>query len=345
MENEKQGYVYGILFVAVIVFASLYFAGLDVIKHFHISALLIGIILGAVLSPVFRKSKKDLELGVSFSAKKLLRLGIILYGFKVTLNEIGSIGINGLLIATIVVVFIMIIGFYIGTRFFGLDRDIALLVSGGSAICGAAAVLALETSIKSEAYKGVVAVGTVIIFGLFAMFLYPLLYGLFLHNYLNESQMGVYIGATLHEVANVVGASASIGDTASASAITVKMIRVILLVPLLLLVPLFITKSHHVGRKRNLHIPWFAFMFLGVVVLNSYIYSLAGHFMNTDTIKQMISVLIFICELSLTFAMVALGLQIDLKKFADSGKGAFGLAFVLFAILMVGGFFLTKILI
>lgn len=345
MENEKVSYTHGVMFVAIIVFASLYFAGMEIVKNLHISVLLIGVILGALLSSIFRRSKKILEPGVNFSAKKLLRLGIILYGFKVTLNEIGSIGVNGLLIAFIVVVLIMALGFYIGTKIFGLDRDVALLVSGGSAICGAAAVLALESSIKSEPYKGVVAVGTVIIFGLFAMFLYPLLYSLFLHNYLSEGQMGVYIGATLHEVANVVGASASVGDVASASAITVKMIRVILLVPLLLLVPLFIVRGHHVGRKRSLHIPWFAFMFLGVVVLNSYIYPIAGHFMEAETIKQAISVLIFICDLSLSFAMVALGLQIDIKKFLDSGKGAFGLALVLFVILMVGGFFLTKILV
>lgn len=345
MENEKQSYLYGILFVAVVVFASLYFAGLKIVQDLHISALLIGVILGALLSPVFRKSKKDLELGVTFSAKKLLRLGIILYGFKVTLNEISSIGWNGFLIALIVVVAIMIIGFYVGTKFFGLDRDVALLVSGGSAICGAAAVLALESSIKSEPYKGVIAVGTVIIFGLLAMFLYPLLYSLFLHQYLSESQMGIYIGATLHEVANVVGAGGAIGDSASASAITVKMIRVILLVPLLLLIPFLMMQSHHVGRKRSLHIPWFAFMFLGVVVLNSYIYSLGGLILDPQKITSIIDGLKFICDLALIFAMSALGLQIDIKKFLSSGGKAFGLAFFLFIILLVGGFALTKLLV
>ncbi|RDU72831.1 YeiH family putative sulfate export transporter [Helicobacter anseris] len=345
MENEKPSYLYGILFVAVVVFASLYFAGLKIVQDLHISALLIGVILGALLSPVFRKSKKDLELGVTFSAKKLLRLGIVLYGFKVTLNEISGIGWNGFLIALIVVVAIMAIGFYVGTKFFGLDKDVALLVSGGSAICGAAAVLALESSIKSEPYKGVIAVGTVIIFGLLAMFLYPLLYSLFLNQYLSESQMGIYIGATLHEVANVVGAGGAIGDSASASAITVKMIRVILLVPLLLLIPYLMMQSHHVGRKRSLHIPWFAFMFLGVVILNSYIYSLSSFILDPQKVTSIIDGLKFICDLALIFAMSALGLQIDIKKFLSSGGKAFGLAFFLFIILLVGGFFLTKLLV
>ncbi len=343
-DEEPSSYLYGILFVAVVVFASLYFAGLDMMKQLHISALLIGVILGALLSPIFRKSKKDLELGVNFSAKKLLRLGIVLYGFKVTLNEIGSIGFNGFLIALIVVVSIFVLGVYIGRKFFGVDRDIAFLVSGGSAICGAAAVLALESSIKSEPSKGIVAVGTVIIFGLLAMFLYPLLYALFLHHYLDATQMGVYIGATLHEVANVVGAGDAISIEASKAAITVKMVRVIMLVPLLLLVPYFITHSHQAGRKRSLDIPWFAFMFLAVVGLNSSLPLLYG-FIPEQVVMSTTDALRFVCDLALIFAMAALGLQIDMKKFLGSGGRAFGLAFVLFVVLLVGGFFLTKFLV
>lgn len=343
-ENSVSRYLNGVLFVGVIVCASLYFANLEIMKNLHISALLIGVIIGAILSPVFRKSKIDLEAGVVFSAKKLLRFGIVLYGFNVTLSEISSIGLNGFLISLAIVVSIFALGSYIGVKFFGLDKDVAMLVSGGSAICGAAAVLALESSIKSEPYKGIVAVGTVVIFGLLAMFLYPILYALFLHNYFNDSQMGVYIGATLHEVANVVGAGDAISQEASSAAITVKMIRVILLVPLLLLVPYMMTHNHQAGRKRNLHIPWFAFMFLFVVVLNSYIYPLTEGFIPADLVSQSIDGLKFLCSLSLIFAMSALGLQIDLKKFLESGGKAFGLAFVLFIVLMILGFILVKVL-
>lgn len=344
-ENKisKLNNINGILFVGVIVFASLYFANLEFIKNLHVSALLIGVIIGALLSPVFRKSKSSLEAGVIFSAKKLLRFGIVLYGFNVTLNEISSIGLPGFWISLIVVIGVFSIGSYIGVKFFGLDKETAMLVSGGSAICGAAAVLALESSIKSEPYKGIVAVGTVVIFGLLAMFLYPILYALFLHNYLSDTQMGIYIGATLHEVANVVGAGDAINQNASSVAITVKMIRVILLVPLLLLVPYLMMHNHQAGRKKQLHIPWFAFMFLFVVVLNSYIYSLLDGIVAAEVIAKTIDVLKFICSLSLIFAMSALGLQIDLKKFAESGGKAFGLALVLFVLLLVGGFILVKL--
>ena len=340
----KQKDFSGILFVAVVAFAAMYFASFEIMKELHISTLLIGVVLGALLSSVFRKSSKDLEPGVIFCSKKLLRFGVVLYGFNVTLGEIVQVGFTGIGIAFVVVCVIFCLGTYIGVKFFKLDSDVAMLVSGGSAICGAAAVLALESSIKSEPYKGVIAVGTVIIFGLIAMFLYPLLYALFLHQFLDETQMGVYIGSTLHEVANVVGAGDAISPEASRIAIIIKMIRVIMLVPLLLIVPYLMSHSHQGKAQKTLHIPWFAFMFLAMVIVNSYIHVFGDNLVHPDMIERGVEILRFVCSLSLLFAMCALGLQIDVKKFLNSGGRAFGLSFVLFVILLIGGFFLVKLL-
>lgn len=281
---------------------------------------------------------------MNFSAKKLLRFGIILYGFNVTLGDIFSVGIYGILISFIVVAVIFSLGTYIGVKFLGLDRDIAMLVSGGSAVCGAAAVLALESSIKSEPYKGVVAVGTVVIFGIIAMFLYPILYNLGIIP-LSHLQEGVYIGATVHEVANVVGASSAISPEAESVAVTIKMIRVILLVPLLLIVPYLVSGRVNAQGSRKLHIPWFAFGFLVVVIINSYLPNLAPDVISSQTLENIIDVLRYVCNVSLVFAMVALGLQVDFKKFASSGGKAFTLALILFVMLIVGGFFLVKFLI
>lgn len=343
--KDSTNPIYGILFISVIVFASLYFANLSWVKELHISALLIGVMIGAILSPVFARSKKDLQPGVNFCAKKMLRFGIVLYGFNVTLLEMAKIGMPGFIAALVVVVVIFGLGTYLGMKLFGLDRDVAMLVSGGSAICGAAAVLALESSIKSEPYKGIIAVGTVIVFGLLAMFLYPLAYALFLHNYLDSTQMGLYIGATLHEVANVVGAGGAISPEVASIAVTTKMIRVILLVPLLLLIPYLLTHNHQRGRKRALHIPWFAFMFLAMVVLNSYIHPLFDGILGVQMVDLSVQNIQFICSLSLLFAMSALGVQIDMKKFLSSGGKAFSLALLLFVILVIGGFFLVRFLV
>lgn len=340
----KSSYFNGLVFVGAISFAALYFANLDWMKAIHFSPLLIGVVIGTLASSIFRRAKEATEYGVNFSAKKLLRFGIILYGFNVTLGDIFSVGIYGILISFIVVAVIFSLGTYIGVKFLGLDRDIAMLVSGGSAVCGAAAVLALESSIKSEPYKGVVAVGTVVIFGIIAMFLYPILYNLGIIP-LSHLQEGVYIGATVHEVANVVGASSAISPEAESVAVTIKMIRVILLVPLLLIVPYLVSGRVNGGASRKLQIPWFAFGFLVVVIINSYLPNLAPDVISSQTLENIIDVLRYVCNISLVFAMVALGLQVDFKKFASSGGKAFTLALILFVMLIVGGFFLVKFLI
>ena len=113
-----------------------------------------------------------------------------------------------------------------------MDKDLALLTATGSAICGAAAVLGAEPVVKCEAHKTAVAVSTVVIFGTLSMFIYPVMYRAGILD-LDPEQMGLYTGATLHEVAHVVGAGNAMGKEISDAAIIVKMIRVMMLAPVL----------------------------------------------------------------------------------------------------------------
>ena len=114
-----------------------------------------------------------------------------------------------------------------------MERNIALLTSVGSGICGAAAVLGAESAIKAKPYQTAVAVATVVIFGTLAMFLYPALYRSGVMD-LSPDAMGIFTGSTIHEVAHAVGAGNAMGTDVSNSAIIVKMIRVMMLVPVLL---------------------------------------------------------------------------------------------------------------
>ena len=333
MQSFKNNFINewlnGFTLVLLVSLASYYIASLPLILKLHLSPLIIGVVFGILVSPLFRQTEKTCEKAVAFSAKKLLRIGIILYGFNVTLTSIASVGFNGILLSVVVVVFVLWIGYLIGVKLLGLDKEIAILVSGGSAICGAAAILALESSLKSKPYKGIIAVGTVVIFGLLGMFLYPIVYALGLIP-LNYTQEGYYIGLTLHELANVVGAGDAISQETQEVALIVKMIRVLLLVAVLLVVPYFFAESKE-GGKRKLHIPWFAFWFFGVVILHSLIY----------LPDEEVSFFKFLSGFFLVMAMSALGLQVDLKKFLEFGGKAFVLAFILFGILAVGGFFLV----
>ncbi len=331
MKNiSTNSYTMGILFVLVISAISMGLSFVPAILNLHISPLIIGVILGGFLSFIYHKDHIKYSDGVTFSAKKILRFGIILYGFNVSLLQIGQVGVAGVLSCIFIVVIILSLGVYIGVKFLKLDKDIAILVSGGSAICGAAAVLALESSLRSEPYKGVIAVGTVVIFGLIGMFAYPIIYASGLIP-LNDAQEGIYMGLTLHEVANAVGAGGAVSLKCASFALITKMIRVILLIPVLLVIPFLVSHSDG-GAKRKLHVPWFAFGFLGVVIFHSYV--------NIPDI--FVDMFKFISAFCLTMAMSALGLQIDIKKFKSSGGSAFTLALILFILLSIGGFFLVK---
>lgn len=169
----------GLLFTACIVIFAMYLSSVQSIKDTtHLAATAFAIIIGVLLSLWFFKYQHHFQAGVHFSAKKLLRLGIVLYGFNITLTELLSVGLKGFLLSAIVIFFVFIIALFVGMKIFKLDKETSMLVGAGSAICGAAAVLALESSLKSDPFKGILAVGTVVIFELVFMFLYPIAFSL-----------------------------------------------------------------------------------------------------------------------------------------------------------------------
>jgi len=293
-----------------------------------ISPLIIGIIGGILLGPYYHKRKRMAQ-GINFSAKKLLRAGIILYGFKVSLDGIFDLGLHGIIMAAVVVTGIFLLASNIGPKFFGLDKETSMLVGCGSAVCGAAAVMAMESTLRSPSSKSSIALGTVIVFGLLAMVLYPVVYKLGIIP-LNHYWEGFYVGGTLHEVANVVGAGSAISPQTEEVGVIVKMIRVILLVPLLFIVSL--TPAGKKGGKIT--IPWFALGFLLCIGFNAAV-------PLDETIHKY---LIWIDTLLLTMAMTALGLEMKMSKFKEAGGKAFGLAFTLFIVLLIGGLGLTWLL-
>ena len=269
----------------------------------------------------------------SGSTKYILRFGIILYGFRLTLQNLQEVGFGGIFIAFCIVLFTFIFGYFIGVKVLKLDREIAILCSAGSSICGAAAVMATSSVLKNEAYKSAIAVSFVVIFGTIAMFLYPFLYKLGIFDF-NPSQMGVYIGATLHEVAHVVGSSNSLGEMVAKDAIIVKMIRVIFLVPFLILLSFWLIKTtfHNKKEKTKIMVPWFAIIFIVVVGFNSF------GFLSIKTIET----INFVDNFALTMAMTALGMETSFNKFKNIGMKPFYLSLILFVWLTIEGYYLVK---
>ena len=191
--------------------------------------------------------------------------------------------------------------------------------------------MATEPVINAKPYKSAVAVGTVVIFGTLAMFLYPLAYKAGLVP-ISAEAMGIYIGGTIHEVANVVGAGSAISPDVAKTAIIVKMIRVMMIAPFLIILGIWLsTKGSNV--KKGITIPWFAVFFMLVAGFNSF------DLLPTKIVGMINSFDTFL----LTMAMTALGMETTVEKFKNVGMRPIYLAFILFIWLIFGGYFITKL--
>ncbi len=316
----------GLVLIAAIACASEYLATLPVINTLGLSALTIAIVLGIVIgNTFFGKISTYTNTGVDFSKNNLLRLGIIFYGFRITFQQISSVGLEGLFTAIIIVASTFILALFLGAKLFKLDKQTVMLIGAGSSICGAAAVMAAEPVVKGQAHKVSVAVATVVVFGTMAMFLYPLLFP-YLH--LSEQAYGVFAGSTIHEVAQVVVAGNAISPEAASAAVIEKMLRVMLLAPFLMVLSFGLSKKGKNANKTKITIPWFAVFFILVVLFNSLI----------SLPSQMITLINGLDTFLLTMAMAALGVRTSFGAIRQAGAKPLLLAGSLFIFLIIGGY-------
>lgn len=331
--ESRKSMLHGVLLIALFSCAAFYIAEFDFVKRLSFSPLIVGIILGMLYANSLRNNLPETWVpGIKFCSKQILRLGIILYGFRLTFQSVIAVGTEAIVIDLIIVTLTLLIGIAAG-KLLKMDSHISLLTATGSAICGAAAVLGAESVIKPQPYKTAVAVSTVVIFGTIAMFVYPAMFNAGITG-LDNTAMGVYTGSTLHEVAHVVGAGNAMGAEVSDTAIIVKMIRVILLAPVLLVMSFFIGGKPAAGEKRKITIPWFAFGFIAVIGFNSL------NLLPASVVSFINSFDTFL----LTMAMTALGAETSIDKFRQAGAKPFILATILFVWLMGGGYLLARYL-
>jgi len=207
-----------------------------------------------------------------------------------------------------------------------LSREIAVLTSVGSAICGAAAIMATEPVMRARERDVTVAVATVVLFGTLAMFSYPVIY-----NFadMDPSLFGIYIGSTVHEVAQAVAAGQSIGGEAMQNAVVTKLIRVMLLAPVVIaLGSLLFREVAGPSQRRPIPVPWFVFGFIATAAFNSVVTLPALALGGLQLASQ----------LSLAIAMAALGIKTRWVTIRRAGTKPLALSLVLFIVLMVGGY-------
>ncbi|MAF04285.1 MULTISPECIES: YeiH family protein [unclassified Herbaspirillum] len=325
----------GLALSGAVAWAAMSLGNIGWLQNHGFSALTVAIVLGILIgNTVYPRLGAYCGEGVRFSKQTLLRAGIILYGFRLTFQDIAHVGVAGVVIDAAMLLSTFGLAWLVGTKLLKLDRDAALLIGAGSSICGAAAVMATEPVLRARSEQVTVAVSTVVIFGSLAIFLYPLLYTLQAEPVwgLRLPDFGVYIGSTVHEVAQVLAAARSIDQHTADVAVITKMVRVMMLAPFLLMLSIKVAPSAAAASgaahaTKKLSIPWFAFAFIGVVVFNSF-------FPLPAAVNQLV---LQADTLMLAMAMAALGLSTHLSALRSAGIKPVILGAVLFAWLVIGG--------
>ena len=349
-KENRANTIHGILLIALFSFAAFYIAEIPFVKSLSFSPLIVGIILGMLYANSLRNKLPETWVpGIKFCTKQILRAGIVLYGFRLTLTQVAAVGLPAVVIDTIIVAGTIFLGVWLG-KLLKMDKDTSLMTATGSAICGAAAVLGAEPVVKCEGHKTAIAVSTVVIFGTISMFLYPILYRAGMLDALGDTGVAIYTGSTLHEVAHVAGAGNAMDPTdtlgIAGTATITKMIRVMMLAPVLVIMSFALAgrkKAATEGgktQKSKITIPWFDFGFIGIICLNSLLQFLFG----VDSVKEipLNGAIEYIDTFMLTMAMTALGTDTSMEKFKQAGAKPFLLAGLLYIWLLGGGYLLTK---
>jgi len=345
--EKRAGTMSGILFVAIFAAGATFIADLSPVHDLGLSPLVIGIVMGIFYAnTLHNKLPSEWETGITFSGKKILRFAIVIYGFRITFQQIMNVGMEGFLVSLIMLSTTFILGTWLGSKVFGMEKDTSMLTASGASVCGAAAVLATEPVLKAEGHKTAIAVSMVVLFGTISMFLYPVLYTAiiepaqgFLH--MTPSQFGIYVGGTIHEVAQVVAVPFSIPNAPldmANNAVIVKMTRVIMIAPMLIVLGLYLSysakKDGEDASAVKLVIPWFAVYFIGVAAFNSF------HLLPENIVNIVNQIDTFL----LTMAMTALGMGTRFAKFKGLGLAPVYTALGMFIWLVIGGFVITKLI-
>lgn len=235
-------------------------------EHYTAPVMLYALLLGMAFN--FLTEAERTRHGIEFASKGLLRLGVALLGLRIGWDQVTSLGLGPVLmvIGIVAVTILVSVGL---ARAMGFNPLFGFLSGGATAICGASAALALSAALPPHDKKEQATLFTVIgvsAFSTLAMILYPVIaHAVGLQNH----EAGIFIGATIHDVAQVVGAGYAISPDAGDTATIVKLLRVAMLLPVILVAGQITRSSAAAGTTRPPLLPWFVVGFVALVILNS----------------------------------------------------------------------------
>lgn len=289
-----------------------------------LSPLLVALVMGVVIGNTLPLPQR-VRPGLQFAAKPLLRVGIVLLGLSISFGSIWALGLP-MIGAVIVVTFATFLFTTALARRMGLSNELGLLVGAGCSICGAAAIAGVDGVVGAEEDDVASAVGIITLFGLIAIPVIPLA-ATGLH--LSPAQAGAWVGASTHEVAQVVAAAGTLGGAALATAVVVKLTRVLLLAPMVAGIAA-IRRDRTADGTRPPLVPLFVLGFLVAVALRSFVPLPAG-VLHVAQLAQ---------TLLLAMAMFALGAGVRVRALVTTGGRSLllgAIASVFIALVGLGG--------
>ncbi len=230
-------------------------------------AMVIALLLGIALNRV--AARPAFEAGMAFSVKRLLRIAVALLGIRIALADIYALGFETAAIVVVSMAVTVVSGVVIA-RLFGREDAYGALAGSATAVCGASAALATSTVLPDYRNKNADTVFVVVAVNALstvAMLAYPPLCTLF---GFDERATGVMLGATIHDVAQVVGAGYAVSDPVGDNAVIVKLFRVFLLLPMVLAIGWYFSARGGQAQPARVPVPAFAIVFLALVIVNSF---------------------------------------------------------------------------
>ncbi|QPB18871.1 putative sulfate exporter family transporter [Rhizobium sp. 007] len=247
--------------------------------------------------------------GLDFTKRYLLRLAVVLVGFRITMRLFLDLGLMPLGVAAIELVLVVTLLYAIARKLFRLDPEIALLVAVGSAVCGAAAILSMAALMRARDQNAGVAIALITLSGTMALLAYPVIFLNGWLPHLDDRLYGVFVGASIFELAQVYGASFAVSEGALNTATLVKLSKVLMLVPLLLAVGLHFRGRNKAQEAAPIPFPWFIVAFIGVVIVNSEI----------TLNPQLRRIILDVDQFLFLMVMVALGITTHIARLGEAG--------------------------
>ena len=324
MENIKK-YIPGLIFVFVISWISTYINN-SIKSIINLESLTIAIIIGIIYNNVIG-TQESIKPGARFALKKLLKVGIVLLGFKLSISDALQLGPKVLILVVCFIPFVLLLSNFLG-RLLNVNTKLSTLLGVGSSICGASAIVAMAPCINADDDDAIISVSIVSLLGAIGVLVYSTIIPNLIP--LSPIEYGVWSGISLQGVAHAIAAALAMGDVSGDIGTIVKMTRVLMLVPVSLVLG-YIFNNENRG-SNSVKLPTYVIFFIAAVVINSFGIIPTGF----------VNIFKDISKLCIIMAMTGMGLAVDFKSIRDKGYNALIMGSILFLIISVVSLIIVK---